>query len=200
MNSKKGIGQYLKIIIALPVLLMFAMFGTIGLYEIGEEFIISDLSNITQTVATNIGLDSSYNTLAQSLETNYNSIEFPYDILFAIIMIGAFITSNVIAFKSDRVPTLSFLGIVTVGMMFILLLLSFLNEFVTWFLSDIFYAIFDDLTIDTPFIDWYFGNLSLINMVWFAVLLFLNQVEVNFKELFKQRDAGDLEEGGRQEE
>lgn len=189
--DKKAISKFLMIITAVPMIILAAMMGTIGLFEIGEEFIIDDISNVTQTIAQDTNVSSVYVTKMQEAESNYDNTKLPFDLLFAMIFLGAFVASVSIASKASPMPTYSFLGVVSIGLMFVLFVLTFLDQFISWFIDDFFYKLFNGATQNTPFLDWYLGNLSMINIVWLSILLFLNQVEIDITTIFKRNKKQD---------
>lgn len=193
INNKLGEGSYLKIIIALPILILASMIGTIGLLDIGDDLIISNIYDVTKDVANDTGVSSNFKNTIDETKTNYDETIIPFDLIFAMIMLSAFAASIFVASKSQPLPTFSFLGYSTIGLMFVLLIIVFLDQFVTWFINEFFYKLFDGATQDTPFLDWYFANLSLISIVWFAILLFMNQVEIDIKRIFRKDSKDDVQ-------
>ena len=195
MKSKKG-ANFLKLIFAIPIIALMGFFGVIGLYEIGSEFVIDDIHNITKDIAQDQNVSSGFITNMDNYKNNYDTIDFNFDeILFSLIFV-AFISSLFVAIKSDPLPTFNFFSYVTVGLMFMLLLMSFVDQVTTWFINDFMDFILDDTTITTPFMDWYFENISFIHMIWFALLLLLNQFGTKIISKIKRSNPfkQDLEE------
>jgi hypothetical protein len=183
----------MKIIIGTPILLLIGMFGTIGLMEIGDEYIISNVSNITQTVATDSGVDSAYINNIQDAENNFRDTEMPFDLLLSMVLIGAFAFSLVSAYNAQPLPNYSFLGYSTIGIMVLLLVLVFLDQFLDYFINDFFYVLFDNADRNNAFLNWFFDNLTMISIIWFCILLFLNQVELNIRNLFSSGGSNTIE-------
>jgi len=52
--------------------------------------------------------------------------------------------------------------------------------------------LFNDLTLNTPFMDFFFSNLSLVCIIWFFLLLLINQLDLNLSSL-KLSDSGRIE-------
>jgi hypothetical protein len=198
-NKKSAINKLLVVVIGIPIIMAVSMLGLIGVFEIGEQFIIEDISNITQDVGQQANISPVYITKMQEAEQNYKDTEIPYDLYFLSIFILAFGSTVVLAFKSEKMPVLSFLGMTTIGFMILLLITFFLDQFMDYWVNDFFYFVFDDVNVETPFMDWFVENLSLISGVWFAILLFLLQLEIDVKKLISRESSddglgGDIEE------
>jgi hypothetical protein len=103
-------------------------------------------------------------------------------------MISAFATTCGIALKSNRVPTFNFLGLVTFGIMGLLLIIFFVDQVIDYWLEEFFYTLFNDITTPTPFLNWFFGNVGVISIIWFAILLLLNQLQIDLSELVRRRE------------
>lgn len=194
--NKKGIG--IKIIFYVVIFLLVSMIGTIGFYQLGDEFVIDNIYNITTDAANETGVSNITQQTMQEAKNNYDGLVIHFDLIFALIFLGAFAGSIFLDSKSEPLPTFSFLGYATMGLMFLLLILVFLDQFVNWFINDFFYVLFDNANQDTPFLDWYFNNLSLISIIWFAILLFINQVDINIKTILKKEEI-EGEEGSIEE-
>lgn len=165
------------ILIALPFLVMFGMFGIIGLHQIGEQYIIEDISNTTQTIANDLNLSPVYAAKIAETEQNFKNVVLPYDLFFIMISIFAFGSAAVIAYKAEPLPKYNFLGVITIGLLIFMVIVFFINQFASYWINNFFYLIFDDFTQSTPYLDWFFANLSMILIIGFIVLLLLLQIK-----------------------
>jgi len=175
--DKLGVSKFMQLIVGVPIIIVMSMVGILGLFAIGETYIISNIAEITEDTAELSNVDQRYINEMGQVQQNYDDSQFPFELLFSLVLISAFIGSLFIAIKANPLPTFSFLGYASVGMMVMLLIIVFLDQFLSWFVNDFFYAIFES-SPRIPLITWYFENLSLVSSIWFAVLLFLNQVEL----------------------
>jgi len=174
--TKKSIGEIMKLIIYVPIVILIGLFLTVGIFQIGEEFFIDNVHNITKDTGLNIGIDDSYINSLDKLKSDFQSEEPPFELLFAFILVSVFAGSLFLALKSEKLPHLSFLGSSVIGLMLLLLIITFVDQFASWYLNDFFYRVFD--RVDNILLDWYFDNLSLVSAIWFALILFLNQIDL----------------------
>jgi len=185
MKSKKTIGNALRLIIYIPIVILIGLFMTVGIFQIGEEFFINNIHNISVETGNNIGIEDSYINSLDKLKTDFQEEEPPFELLFGFILVIVFAISIYIAIVSDKLPHLSFLGSAVLGMMILLLIITFVDQFASWYLNEFFYRVFD--RVDNILLDWYFDNLSLASSIWFALILFFNQIDI---ERIGQRLSG----------
>jgi len=193
MKNKKSLGRTMKLIIGLPIIILIAMFMTIGLFQLGEDIFIEEVHNISVEAGQNAGINESYITTLNSLKTEFGENSPNFELLFALLLVIVFGSSVFVAIKSQPLPSISFLGSAVFGIAIMLLIIVFLDQFVQWYLNDFFYQIFD--RVDNILLDWYFDNISLISAIWMAILLFINQVDIeNVKRDFSGREGGGIVE------
>lgn len=191
MKNKKSIGQVMKLVIGLPIIILIAMFMTIGLFQLGEDIFIENVHNVTVTAGNNAGVNESYITILDDLKSDFGEESPNFELLFALLLVIVFGGSIFVAVNSQPIPTISFLGSCVFGLAIMLLITVFLDQFVSWYLNDFFYKVFD--RVDNILLDWYFNNLSLINTIWMAILLFLNQVDIgSFASKISGRKGGGI--------
>ena len=123
--TKKSIGEIMKLIIYVPIVILIGLFLTVGIFQIGEEFFIDNVHNITKDTGLNIGIDDSYINSLDKLKSDFQSEEPPFELLFAFILVSVFAGSLFLALKSEKLPHLSFLGSSVIGLMLLLLIITF---------------------------------------------------------------------------
>jgi len=191
IKNKKSLGRTMKLIIGLPIIILIGMFMTIGLFQLGEDIFIEEVHNISVEAGQNANINDSYITTLNNLKDDFSKESPNFELLFALLMVIVFASSVFVAIKSEPLPTISFLGSAVFGIAIMLLIIVFIDQFVQWYLNDFFYQIFD--RVDNILLDWYFDNLSLISTIWMAILLFLNQVDIeNVKRGFSGREGGGI--------
>jgi len=61
-----------------------------------------------------------------------------------------------------------------------LLITSYLSDYASWFMTEIFYALFDDVVFTLPIFTFYINNLGVINFVWFLILILISIIDRGF--------------------
>lgn len=176
-SNKSGELRFIYVIITFGVLAMMIMFSTIFIYQIGKEQILDEVLNATITAETQLNVSTALKNHANSLKNEYDNISLPYDLFFLFIWISSIVTSVTISLNARKKTFLSFSGSLFIGIMGLLLIVFFLDQFQVWFFENIFYAVLDDITLNLPIMTYYFNNIGWISAIWFVALLFLNQVE-----------------------
>lgn len=190
MKNNKGFGRMLKLIIFLPILMLGGLLVTVGLFQIGEDLFIERIHNATSTAGELIDIQQSWMDTLDDIEVDFEAQKPPFELLFAFLLVIVFSGSIYLAIKSQSLPTISFLGALVFGIVLMLLFTLFVDQFATWFLNELFYKVFD--RVDNPLLTWYFANLSIINTVWMALLLLLNQIDIS--NLSVRKKEGIIEE------
>lgn len=168
-----------QFIVIFGVILMMFMFGLIFIKEGGDQFIIDPLEDIAIQVANNSGApDETVQTLGV-LQTAYDKLTMPYDLLFFAFWMMAIGTTFVASFKARKLPITSFFGILFVGSLLLLLIISFVAQFTDWFILNFYDLLFSDLGIDTPIMAYFFSNMSWIVYLWIMVCVFINRIDVS---------------------
>ena len=179
--NKKGLNNLMFIIIIFGVIALITMFGLIFVKEVGDQYLSEPLTDISLEILNNTNSPSDFSTTINNAEIAYNNIVIPYDLLFLIIWImvlgGVFVT----AYKVKKMPVYSWLGMLFIGSMMFLLITGFIAQFTDWFLDSFYNNLFSDIDLNTPIMDFYFENMSLINFVTFAIALLLNRIDVTLE-------------------
>ena len=177
MNSKAQLNLY-YIIVAFGMLAMMTIFSMVFIYEIGKSEIIAPIANISLEIHEDLNTNPQYPTVINNLVTKYNDLDFAYDLFFLAFWIASIVTTIGVAVKTRKTGVVGFLGGLFMGTMGLLLVMFFIDQIADWFFTNIFYAVFDDITLNLPIMTYYFDNIGWISAVWFLSLLLLNQLEL----------------------
>ena len=176
MNKK---GNVLFIIIMFSIVAMMGMFMMIFTYEIGRTEILQPILNVTLDVEQSLGISQELQTHAQDIKDSYDGIDMPYDLFFLYLWISSIAASIAITLKSKKDSVFSFFGSMFITLMGLLLIVFFIDQVQEWFFLNIFNAVFSDITLNLPMMDYYFSNIGWISSIWFILLLFLRQVDLD---------------------
>ncbi len=178
MNLKANT-NVLYVIVMFSIVAFMGMFMIIFTYEIGRTEILQPILNTTLQVEQSLGVSQQLQTHAIDVKNSYDSIELPYDLFFLYLWISAIATSIAITLKSKKDSVFTFFGGMFITLMGLLLIIFFVDQVQDWFFINIFNAVFSDITLSLPIMDYFFNNLGWISAVWFILLLFLRQVDLD---------------------
>lgn len=183
MNNKLGQTNtsFIYIIVMFSVLSMMTMFIIIFIYEIGSSDILEPILNITLATEQSLNVSTQMQAHAQDIKDSYDAIELPYDIFFLYLWISSITGSIVLALKARKRSIFTLLGGMFITLMGVLLMIFFFDQFQVWFFENIFNPVFSDITLNLPIMDYYFDNIGWISALWFLVLLFIQQVDLDVK-------------------
>ncbi len=180
-KKKQGQTNFFYIIIMFGMLTMMTIFNIIFFYEIGRTEILEPILNATLQAEISLNVSSQLQTHAQDVKDQYDSIDIPYDIFFLYLWISSIVASIMLALKAKKKSVFSFLGGMFFSIMGILLMIFFLDQVQVWFFANIFDPVFSDITLNLPIMDYYFDNIGWISGLWFILLLFLQQVDLDIQ-------------------
>ncbi len=169
----------LYLIIMFSMLAMIGVFMMVFTYEIGRTEILEPILNTTLTVEQTLGVSQELQDHAIAVKASYDDINMPYDLFFLYLWISTIAATIVITLKSKKDSVFSFFGGLFITLMGLLLIVFFLDQVQEWFFLNIFNAVFSDISLNLPITDYYFNNIGWISAVWFILLLFLRQVDLD---------------------
>ena len=178
---KKAQTNFMFMIVMFAMLAMMTMFSIVFIYEIGRTEILDPILNVTLDIEQQLNVSAAMQTHAQDVKNSYDNIEIPYDLFFLYIWISAIAASIVLTLKSKKESVFSLFGNMFFGLMGLLLIVFFIDQVQVWFFVNIFNAVFSDITLSLPIMDYYFDNIGWITSIWFMLLLFLQQVDLDIR-------------------
>ncbi len=183
MNYKNKLSQTTiqYIVIMFGMLTMMTMFYMIFIYEIGRTEILDTILNVTLQTEQLLNVSTELQDHAQAVKDQYDSIDIPYDLFFLYLWISSIAASIALALKARKKSIFSLFGGMFISLMGVLLIVFFLDQVQVWFFANIFNPVFSDITLNLPIMDYYFANVGWISAIWFLLLLFIQQVDLDIK-------------------
>lgn len=188
-KNKKAIGRLIVFAILFSMIILTFMFRLIFLKEGGDQFLIDPLTEVGIGILNTTGNDASVDTLLTVKSVYDTEINVPYDLFFAIILILSVGFTFFSAFKARKLSAFSFYGMLFFGSFLILLAIGFIEQLTTWFLDNFYNVLFSDVGLDTPIMDWFFENMSLITYLWAMIIIVINRFDIK-----ETTQAGRIEE------
>lgn len=181
MKSSKGQTTFIYIVVMFGMLTMMTMFSMIFIYEIGSSDILEPILNVTLQVEQTLNVSAQMQTHAQDIKDSYDAIELPYDLFFLYLWVASIAASIALAVNARQKTIFSLMGGMFFTLMGVLLIIFFLDQVQVWFFANIFNPVFSDITLSLPIMDYYFANIGWITAIWFLMLLFLQQVDLDIR-------------------
>jgi len=180
--NKKALSQPVMILTSFAIIAIMFIFTSVLIFEAGEDYLIADTADIGRGILSNQSTSQvqSLTTTIDELQSDYSAFAFPYDLFFLLMWISTFSFTVYSTFMTNKEGIFSFFGFLFMGSMLMLLITSYLAEFTNWFMTNIFYALFDDTSFSLPIFTFYLSNLALINFIWWIVLLLVSIIDRNF--------------------
>jgi hypothetical protein len=178
--NKKGFSNLALLILAFALAVTIYFFSAIFLYEAGGQYLISPVSEIGQGIISDTTIDSVNTTVSATIlevENGYLNFNFPFDLFFLFTWLLAIVGTITLSFKANKEGIFEFFGWLFMGTLILLLITSYVSDFVAWFLVEIFDAVFTTSLISMPIFTYYLTNLGLINFVWWLSLVLINIID-----------------------
>jgi len=189
-NKKGNFGMSLYgFFFVMMIITVMMLFLGIGFHYITYDYIIEPIADIGQSLLVNGG--EAYNAIGV-LEGQYEGRVGIYDLLFLFSMISIFIQSCWTAIKAKRLGFMTFTGLLTIGNIFFVLLLSYAINIRTWILNEFFYKMITE-TFTARWTFMFFENSYIICFSWFTILLILSYVD--FPALISKVGLGGEDKG-----
>lgn len=136
---------------------------------------ISDMAEDHTSVQMQNYIDQSY--------TDYLDVFINWDLIMFGIMINFYFFILYSAIQMKKANPFVFFSMVTIGSIFLLLLISVSIDVQQWILAEIYGDVFEDLTYSTPIMDWVFTNMGMVAFILAMIVLLVNQFD-RLKRLF----------------
>lgn len=180
IHNKSQTG-FIYIIIMFAVLAMITMFSMIFIYEIGSDPILGIILNVTLEIEQTLNVSQQLQDHAQDVKDSYDAIDIPYDLFFLYLWVSSIAASIALALAARKKSIFSLMGGMFFTLMGVMLIVFFIDQFQVWFFANIFDPVFADITLNLPIFDYYFANFGWITGIWFMLLLFIQQVDLDIK-------------------
>lgn len=180
--NKKALSQPIMILTSFVIISIMFIFTSVLIFEAGEDYVISETADIGRNILSNQSTAEvqGLTTTIDELQADYSAFAFPYDLFFLLMWISTFSFTVYSTFLANKEGIFSFFGFLFIGSMLMLLITTYLSTFTSWFMTNIFDALFNDLTLSLPIFTFYLSNLGLINFIWWIILLLVSIIDRNF--------------------
>jgi len=175
MNNKSQISQFwliIGVIAAFSIIIFFFLFFTVGLKQIIGENLIQPTMNYTLNATSNMINTETINTV-NNMESMWNTDFMNFDLYFILIFLIFVIELFYSASKVSIDNIFSFFGIITVGNLLFLGILTFVGQIREWLILNLYTNLFDLSTVNTPIIDIFLKNANIISFILFLCCILI---------------------------
>jgi len=176
LNKKGDVLGLWFMIVVFNIFLVIAFTFLIGFDNMALDEIVTPIYDVTSSAAENLTslaiqahIDDAY--------VKYQENSIPWDIVMFGLMINFYFGILHSAIRAKKENAFTIFSLLTFGSIFLLLLISVSVDVQTWFLTEIYGDVFEDLSYSTPIMDWIFQNIGMISFILALVVLLVNQFD-----------------------
>jgi hypothetical protein len=174
IKNKKGKFEVFGFFFILMIFSSLFFFITLGMHYLLYDYAITQTMEVAGMV---LAADGESMTNINNLAASYLGTTDYYDLLFLVLLVSAFIESTIASLKTKEEGFLSFFGMVTIGNVFLIFILSYATQVQGWFLNEVLFNVIL-VTTETPIITFFFNYSMFIAVFWYLWLLGINQVNL----------------------
>ena len=181
MKNKRGslLEGYLALMIWGVISIIFVT-AAYFYFSIGNDYVILNLYNVSQTMNNTAALNAGYGGIVTSYQsTNLDMIDNMWFYGYLIVSIIGLIMS----YRTRRMNYFGFLSLLTYGLMFILFVAGLFGTVINWWYNDILLMMFTNLAVNVPYFAFYIKNYGLILLIQSAVMLLINMVDFDLASI-----------------
>ncbi len=175
-----GIKDLMWSITAWSIGIIFFMFILVFIYQLGDEYILTNVDSVSTGVIAQTGTSTTMGNYIHSLPVQYRALNIPFDLIFLAFLIGALLTSIYAASKVQEDGWWSFFGGLTLGMLLLLLISSYVAVIKNWLVLNLFDNFLGMSIQSMPFFYWWVQNMGIFNFMWAILLIIVNKMNFSY--------------------
>ena len=177
MNKKGAFGiRLFGFLFAVMIIMAVLFFFLTAFPAILHQYGIMTLVDVNQDLIDMGVSGNSSSAGVLNIAEGYKNIYKVADYMFMFFILSLMISSVVAAARAKREGIMSFFGLITLGNVVLIFLLTFAVRISDWVLNELVYRILN-VSISTPFALWFFDYNLYIGFIWYTVLLLVNIVD-----------------------
>lgn len=177
LNNKKGNMIYLWfLIIIFNIFIALGFTFIVGFNNIAGTEIMDPIHSSISDIADDRTSTEIQNYIDDSRDKYYEN-NVPFDLIIFALIIDFYFFLIFSAIQSRKESSFAVFSLITFGMIFVLFLLSISIDIQEWILTQIYGAVFEDISYSTPIMDWFFNNIGIISLGLMIILLLINQFD-----------------------
>lgn len=159
------------------------MFYLLLIYQVGDEYVLTNLETVTPAIVDNMGIDPQMETHIMSLPQQYRDLNIPWDFIFLGFFIFAFLTSLLAAMQIKEEGWWSYFGGITILLMVFLLITGYIALVKDWLVTTLFVGFLEVNLATMPIFNYYVTNMGFINFLWAVILMTANKLNFSYNRI-----------------
>lgn len=195
LNKKANFGiKLFGFFFLLTIISGIFFFLSVNMHYLLYDYGMQPILNIKDTLDISSGAD----TAIENAASNFLGTTTYMDYFFAVFILSIFVSGIISSIQARQYGLVSFFGMATLGMLFMIFILSLAVQVRGWFLNNIAYAI-QTTSVNMPFLTFFYNYTYEIIILMFLVFLAVNQLNLEvIREKFSALFNKDKEDTGRE--
>ena len=176
LNKKASILNLWFMIVAFNIFIAIGFTILVGFNNMALDQIVTPIYNEVSDVAstrTSVDIQNHIDDAYQGYQDN----SLPWDLIIFGLIINFYFFILFSAIKTRKENPFIVFSLLTFGSIFLLLLISISVDVQTWIINEIYVDVFEDLSYNTPIMDWMFLNIGLVSFIMAMTVILVNQFE-----------------------
>ena len=178
----------LKTVFSYNIVSLMFIFSILFTYGVGKDYILYPIYNVAVSLQSS-GLFGSWVADFISTTANVSDIIPQYlDLLWLLLTLTLFIELIIASYYAQREGWFSTLGFMTFGILLFLFMTGVFSEIGTWFQDNFITGLFGNVAYTTPFLNFYLGNLLMVNLTVVVICVIANFVDLDLSGFGSRKD------------
>jgi len=177
LNNKKGsIFSLWGMVVAFNIFIAIAFTMLIGFNNMAGTEIIDPIHSEISSIAEDMTSTEIQDFIDDSRTEYYNNT-IPWDLVMFGLMINFYFFIIYSAIQTKKASSFTVFSLLTFGSIFMLLLVSVSIDVQEWILQEIYVDVFEDMSVATPIMDWFFLNVGVVSFTLALLVVLVNQFD-----------------------
>lgn len=148
----------------------------VGFYNLSDTEIIKPIHNVTSQIAQERTSEEIQNSIDKAY-TDYTELYIPFDLIMLGLIINTYAGLIYSSIKNQKESVFSFFGLLTFGSILFLFIIGISTQVQDWVIVELYLNVFEESSVATPLMDYFFSNVGLISFFMGVILLVINQID-----------------------
>lgn len=170
------------------------LFFAILFFAVLNNYALGDLYSLVGDFALAGTIPASFINIADNIISSIPKILPVIDFIWFGAFVSMIISTLINSYNNRRENYFSLLTTLVLGIIIFVYIGSYFIQMTDWFISEIFIRVLPGVSSYTPIFNWYLGNLAVINIVLFVLIIIANFVDLDFSKFFKRKEDESFDE------
>ena len=179
MNKKSQINRFWAIgglIMVFGIIIFMFLFFSVGLKQIISEELMQPAINSSLNATSHLLTTETIGQI-NNIQTIWDGDWLNFDLFFLFMFLVFVIELFYTASKTSIDNIFSFFGLITMGNMLFLFVLSFVSAVRDWLIDNFYTNLFDLSMVSTPITDIFLSNIGIISFILFLICILISTLD-----------------------